>query len=164
MKLRSLPTLALVAVTYFTLSGSTFAADTESVKAAAPTAESDDLAAKEETGKSKLVLAKGLEADAILKGYGKPSEIKPMEAPDKETKVEQWIYRRKLKQVTTQKADGQTMVPTYSGFSGPGSSVTETAVPTYRTVHVTIYQVTALLMVNGKLEFAKQWAEEQEAE
>ncbi len=157
MKIRSILTLSAFAV--LAVSNGAYAATAEAKVAP----EKAEPAVKDDSAKSKLVLEKGLDAEAILKGYGKPYEIKPMKAPDKETKVEQWIYRRKVKETTTQTASGQTMVPTFTGFSGSGGAiVTEIAVPDYRLVHVTVYQVTELLMINGQLQAAKQWMGQEE--
>ena len=132
-------------------------APAEPAAKAAP-AEKAEPAAKDAAPKAKLVLEKGMDGEIILKHFGQPYEIKPMEAPDKDTKVERWIYRRKVKETTIQTASGQTTIPAYAG-AGPGGtqSFTEVVVPEFRPKLVVIYQVTELLMINGKLELAKQW-------
>lgn len=110
----------------------------------------------------KKVVEKGMNSVEITELYGKPKEIKPMESPDPQAKVEQWIYRRKIKETTVQVATGSRMVQTYSGFSGTGNNITEVPEVIYSPKVVIIYQVTALLMVNDKLEIAKQWNEQEE--
>lgn len=162
MKIRSLLTLTVATVA---LLATARGADAPEAKAAPVTepAPKAEPAAKNDDAKGKLVLEKGLEAEIILKGYGKPYEIQPMAAPDKDTKVERWIYRRKVKETTTQTATGQTMVPAYAGYSGGGAAnLTEVAVPEYKLIRITIYQVTELLMINGKLQVAKQWMGQEE--
>lgn len=123
-------------------------------------------AAPAETAKTKLVLDKGLDGDAILKSYGKPYEIKPMEVPDKDLKVERWIYRRKINESTTQTPVGYTTItPPNATINGtPNNSFTTTTqIPIYKLKRTTIYQVTELLMVENKLELAKQRTEREEA-
>jgi len=111
-------------------------------------------------------LDKGLDGDAILKSYGKPYEIKPMEVPDKDLKVERWIYRRKINESTTQTPVGYTTItPPNATINGtPNNSFTTTTqIPIYKLKRTTIYQVTELLMVENKLELAKQRTEREEA-
>lgn len=119
----------------------------------------DTPAAEGETKKKSI--QKNMTGEEITQFLGKPAEIKSMEAPEPGTKFEQWIYRRKLRESTVQVAASQTMVPTFSGFGG-SSSMTQTPVIEYRNKRIVVYQVTALLMVNDRLEIAKQWNEEEE--
>jgi hypothetical protein len=79
-------------------------------------------------------------------------------------KAERWIYRRKVKETSVQTASSQSTIPVYSG-AGPGSTqaFTNVVVPEYRLKHITVYQVTELLMINGKLEVAKQWMGQEES-
>ena len=53
----------------------------------------------------------------------------------------------------------------HRGRRGGGDPANLQSVPVvqYRLKRITVYQVTALLMVNGKLELAKQWAEKDES-
>jgi hypothetical protein len=134
-----------------------FAAESPAADPAAPAATEAKEPAK------KKMIEKGMNTDEITKLFGQPKEIKPMESPDPATKVEQWIYRRKLKEVATQEATGQHMVPTFGGIN-PGGQPIMVDVPQieYRPKIVVIYQVTALLMVNGRLEIAKQWTEQED--
>ena len=161
VKIRSLAALSIAA--FAILAASTGAAAEPAAKPETAPAEKTEPATKGDTAKGKPVLDKGMDADTIIKHYGKPYEIKPVEIPEKDTKVERWIYRRKVKETTVQTASGQTMVPTYSGFSGTGvQSISEVAVPEYRLKHVIVYQVTELLMINDKLKIAKQWMGQEE--
>lgn len=162
MKTCSAATATLVAIALLAATGGVSAVPAEPAAKSAPAGKAEP-AAKDASGKAKPVLEKGMDGDTILKNFGQPYEIKPMEAPDKDTKVERWIYRRKVKETTIQTASGQTMVPTYSGFGGSGApTIAEVAVPEFRPKLVIIYQVTELLMINGKLEIAKQWMGQEE--
>jgi hypothetical protein len=128
--------------------------------APAPATQEGDKANAAKPAKKKT-LEKGMTADAVLATAGKPAEIKPMAAPDPETKVEQWIYRRKLKETSVPVATGQHTVQTFGGTAvGGGVNIVETPVIDYSQKLVAVYQVTALLMINGKLEIAKQWVEQ----
>ncbi len=105
-----------------------------------------------------------MEADFIRSTYGKPSEIRPMKQPDGRIKVEQWLYRRRVKENTVQTASNQTTVPAFIGFSGSGSPIiTDVIIPEYRLKHVVIFQVTALLMVDNQLSYGTQWMEMDES-
>jgi hypothetical protein len=153
-------TAALLALALLAAPGGVSAAEPA---AKAPPAEKTERAPKDTVTKAKPVLEKGMAGDLILKNFGQPYEIKPMETPDKETKAERWIYRRKVKETSVQTASGQSTIPAYAG-AGPGGtqSFTEVVVPEFRPKLVIIYQVTELLMINGKLELAKQWMGQEE--
>lgn len=132
-------------------------------KPAAPAAADPKSTDATEAGKDKKkMIEKGMTGDQITELFGKPKEIKAVESPDPTLKVEQWIYRRQVRQVSVQVPVGTHTVPSYSGFSGPGAAMTEAVETDYRQQLVTVYQVTALLMVNGKLQTAKQWNEQDE--
>src|SRR5690349_13898361 len=107
------------------------------------------------------VLEKGMEADAIRQLVGQPSEIDPVKST--EVKAEKWIYRRKVTQGTYQTANTEARIPALVGTSAGGLIVGETIVPEYRLKFVKVYQVTALLMINGKLERGRQWTEREES-
>jgi len=171
MKFCSAATVTLIVVALLASPGG-FAAAESAGKADNPAVESVDKAVpagkagpatKDTATKGKPVLEKGMAGDLILKNFGQPYEIKPMEVPDKDTKAERWIYRRKVKETSVQTASGQTKIPAYAGASAGGTqSFTEIVVPEFRPKLVIIYQVTELLMINGKLELAKQWMGQEE--
>jgi len=106
------------------------------------------------------VIEKGMDADAILAALGKPFEVKPIQSDDKAVHAENWIYRRKLKETSEQVPDSQGTVPAYVGTDASGVHIADVPIVTYRNKHITTYQVTALLMINGKLELARQWLDE----
>jgi hypothetical protein len=124
-------------------------------RAAETKAKSDDA-----TPSAQPVLEKGMSADAILKIYGKPDDIVPLKSTD--LKAEKWTYRRILKQGVIQIADTQRTVSTFGGFGGGGTKMADAIEPAYRLKYVKIYQVTSLLMVDGKLTLGKQWVERNE--
>lgn len=73
MKTRSFATLSLAAIAILAATSgvSAAAAEPEAKKTATATAGKAEPAAQDDATKGKLVLTKGLEAEAILKGYGK---------------------------------------------------------------------------------------------
>jgi hypothetical protein len=144
MKLRLIALLCL-------LSNAAFAADP------ATTPDAPDAAAK------KKVIEQGMTGDEIAQLFGRPVEIKPMKMDDPAAKAEQWIYRRKLKETTSSSAIAPNAMPTVS-LSDANNAAYQIHVPVaqYRIQRITTYQLTALLMVNGRLAAAKQWTERTE--
>lgn len=100
------------------------------------------------------VLEKGMTAEQIERIAGKPAEIRPLKAP--EGKAESWIYRRVVDRQTRQIAATVRDVSTFNGEAVGLGSAPELE---FRLEHTTVYQVTALLMFDGKLVLAKQWRE-----
>jgi len=112
--------------------------------------------------KAKRALEKGMPAEEVIRLIGKPAEIKPMETT--EGKAETWIYRRELGHQTRQVVTGMRQVPTYVGPGmGDGadaqSGMSMRGEPIYQMETTTTYQVTSLLMFDGKLELARQTSE-----
>jgi outer membrane protein assembly factor BamE (lipoprotein component of BamABCDE complex) len=100
------------------------------------------------------VLKVGATADEIIRLVGKPLQIAAMPSPN--GKAETWTYRRILDQQTTQVAEasrGPAVIEPAHGIVSAGTEMAETE---YHTVYVTTYQVTSLLMFNGKLAASKQ--------
>lgn len=118
-----------------------------------------DAPGKQDAKSAKPAIQKGMTAAEIEKIIGKPNEIKPIEVGD--TKGESWIYRRVAKRTMTQTAATLSMVPTYGGLGLQGDAIVDVPEPEQRLEHVTIYQMTALLMVDGKLVASKQWLEKE---
>jgi hypothetical protein len=109
----------------------------------------------------KPVLKIGMDADTIVSLYGKPAEIQLMDTAD--LRAEKWIYRRKAREYTTQDASDVAMIPAYIGNGGTGTPIIdETPILQFRIKRITVYQVTALLLVDGKLRLGKQWHEQEE--
>jgi hypothetical protein len=102
-------------------------------------------------------LEKSMAADAIVQAVGKPAEVVPMEAEG--TKAETWYYRRKLKQV----AVTEPILSVQSGPNWGNMTVRSDPVTQYRQKYVITHQVTALLLVDGKLTLARQWVEESQS-
>ncbi len=132
----------------------------------AQTAQTDAPAAAKPAAK-KLVLEKGTAADDILKAYGQPDKIQPLETAAPEIKAETWIYRRKSGETVTQEhlADTvETYTFTTNVTNGNGSAQpVKISTPVLKTKRVTSYQVTSLLIVNGRLEVARLRQEKEES-
>lgn len=112
---------------------------------------------------TKPVLDKGMAAADIIKQAGKPLDVVPIESP--EGKAEKWLYRRKLKETTSSAAiapNAPSMMSSQMPNDANSSFQIHVPVAQYRLQRVTIYQVTALLMINDRLEVAKQWTERTE--
>lgn len=107
------------------------------------------------SAKDKPVIEKGMNADMIVQLIGRPDEVSPLKADA--GKAETWIYRRKVGQTVHQTANTQAFIPAMTGFTAGGMTLGKALVPDYRLKHVEAYQVTALLMVDGKLQLARQW-------
>jgi hypothetical protein len=105
--------------------------------------------------KEKPVLEKGMPAEVILQLVGKPDEISPLKSG--ESQAETWIYRRKIGQTVHQTANTQKTIPAMTGFTASGPTIGQAIVPDYRLKYVRAYQVTALLMVDGRLQLGRQW-------
>jgi hypothetical protein len=118
-----------------------------------------DASGKQDTKPAKPAIRKGMTAAEIEKIIGKPSQIKPIEVG--ETKGESWIYRRVAKRTMTQTAAALSMVPAYGGLGLQGDAIVNVPEPEQRLESITIYQMTALLMVEGKLVASKQWFEKE---
>lgn len=98
------------------------------------------------------VLKAGATAEEILKLVGKPDQVRPMAT--QAGKAEVWVYRRLAKHVTRQTAMGTEQQQTY-GIDGTSTI----SVPTMKMERIEVYQVSSLLMFDGKLVTATQKAE-----
>jgi hypothetical protein len=107
------------------------------------------------SAKEKPVLEKGMPAAQIVQLVGEPDEISPLKG--NEGQAETWIYRRKIGQTVHQTANTETSLPAMTGFTANGPTIGRVIVPDYRLKYVRAYQVTALLMVDGRLQLGRQW-------
>lgn len=110
---------------------------------------------------AKPSVQKGMTAEAVVALIGQPLEIKRIvtEAGTGES----WIYRRVARRVTNPVAPTVEKVPMWGG---PGvnparGEIIDVDVPFQRIERVTIYQMTALLFVDGKVVASKQWVEQE---
>lgn len=111
---------------------------------------------------AKPALEKGMSAEAIIKLIGKPAEVKPIPVPEGETgKAETWIYRRDLGTRSIHVPIGTREVPAFAGIGVPESRQVSREI-IYGMKTVRIYQVTSLLMFDGKLVVASQTQEKTE--
>ncbi len=110
--------------------------------------------------KEKPVLEKGMPAAMIIQLVGKPDEISPLKSS--EGQAETWIYRRKIGQTVHQTANTQKTIPAMTGFTASGPTIGQAIVPDYRLKYVRAYQVTALLMLDGRLQLGRQWVSRDE--
>lgn len=124
---------------------------------AAPAKENRNAPPEAAATRTKPVLDKGLTAEQVEKLVGKPTAIKPMDAPAG-SKAEMWIYRRKAATNTRQV---EIATSGMAGFVGHGMEHLkgDVSVPEYQVENTILYQITALLMVDGKLVLARQWKE-----
>lgn len=99
-------------------------------------------------------LEKGMTAEGIIALIGKPAEVRAMDVP--EGKAEVWTYRRLLNEQVRQNAASVTMVPAFKGMNGDGPIIGDTPELNYHLEHVRDYQVTSLLMFDGKLVVGRQ--------
>ncbi len=111
----------------------------------------------EHAAAAKPGLHPGMTADEIIKLIGKPQDVKTIATPA--GKGEAWTYRRIAKQWTERAPVTTEMVPTFAGSGLGGDGIRDMAVPAYRTERITVYQVTSLLLVDGKMVTARQWPE-----
>lgn len=108
---------------------------------------------------AKPVIHKGMTAAEILRLIGKPEQVKPIVVGD--VKGESWIYRRVAKRTMNQTAATMETVPTFGGLGIQGDGIVDIQVPSQRLENITIYQMTALLIFDGKLVATKQWFEQE---
>lgn len=122
------------------------------------------LGAREKSGAAgagqsgKPALSKGMSAATIRQLVGEPAEVRRIETDG--LGGESWIYRRDMGVDVTQEAVLVEQVP---AFVGPGygnkDNIDLIDVPAYRLKRTELTQVTALLMVEDTLVFARQWVE-----
>jgi hypothetical protein len=148
-----LSAFALVALTLQT--GTALAAPGQKSAAKPPPADTA------EARPAKPALTKGMTAETVIGLIGRPLQIKPMDAP--EGKAEVWTYRRVAKKWTTQTAATTEEVPAFIGIGmgAAGDGMGSVTTPIYRLEHITVYQVTRLLMFEDQLVNAKQWLEQE---
>lgn len=103
---------------------------------------------------AKRAISKGMTAEQVLQLVGKPTEVKPMASPA--GKAEVWIYRRVADKWTQQTAATTETVMMYAGLGLDNDGIRPVTVPSMRMERIKIYQVTSLLMFEGKLVEAKQ--------
>jgi hypothetical protein len=102
-----------------------------------------------------------MSGDLIVQLIGKPASVAPLKTA--EGNAETWTYRRLVDTQVYQSADAQTTIPTFMGFTADGPMIADSVIPVYRLKHQKLYQVTSLLMFDGKLVVAKQWRERSES-
>lgn len=127
-------------------------------------AESKPAAASSENSQTekkpgKPVLERGMDAEAVVRLFGKPDSVKPMKSP--EGKAETWTYRRLLSKHMGQSATGVREVPGFDGSVGANAGKRTEIV--YRNVYTEIFQVTQILLYNDKVVVAKQWKEQEQS-
>lgn len=105
-------------------------------------------------------LAKGMTAEAVIQVVGKPFEVKPMASAAGRAEI--WIYRRVARKWTQQTAAGMDSVPMFTGLGQTNDGMHAVSVPSQKLEQVTIYQVTSLLMFDGRLVEATQRLEKEQ--
>lgn len=104
---------------------------------------------------AKTALAKGMTAEQVQAIVGKPNEIRPIK--NSKAKAETWVYRRLIEQRTEQTATGVEIRPAFVGLGVQGDGTV--TVPATRLERITTYQITWVLMIDGRMEMAKQTRE-----
>lgn len=101
----------------------------------------------------KQPLAKGMTSEEVIANIGKPKEVRPMTTEAGEAEV--WTY---LRLVDKQSKKVASVVQEAAGGSmGMGMGGAENGIRTiYRTEHTSNFEITELLMLEGKLVMAKQ--------
>lgn len=112
-----------------------------------------------EIASAKPRVGPGMTADQVRAIIGKPREVRKIDAEG--VTGESWIYRRVAKRVINQVAPTTAKVPTWGGpgVNRANGEIIEVDVPFTRNERVTIYQMTALLFIDGKVTASKQWLE-----
>ena len=108
---------------------------------------------------AKPAVQKGMSAETVVSLIGRPREVRPIEAEG--IRSESWIYRRVAKRLVNQVAPTTQKVPMWGGpgVNPRAGGIIDVDVPFTRNERITIYQMTALLMVDGKVTASKQWFE-----
>jgi hypothetical protein len=107
---------------------------------------------------SKPALTKGMSAATVRQLIGDPIEVRKIETDG--ASGETWIYHRDLGTEVTQEAVLIEQVPAYVGPGyGDKNNTDLVDAPAQRLKRTTRTQVTALLMVEDTLVFARQWVE-----
>jgi hypothetical protein len=108
----------------------------------------------------KGMLDKGMSASDVVKLIGKPASVTELKMD--EGKAEKWIYRQLVSHREVQEETSVANEAAFVGNGGAGNNDQGSRVTLlYSMKHISIYQTTALLMVNDHLVVAKQWNEEQ---
>ena len=108
----------------------------------------------------KPILEKGMAAESIIMLVGKPDEVTAK--PSADVKAEQWTYRRIIKSTVIQTANTERRIPAFTGYTAAGPIIGEAIEPDYRLKYARLYQITSLLMIDGKLFLGRQWQERRE--
>jgi hypothetical protein len=104
-------------------------------------------------------IEKGMSGDQIVALIGKPATIEKLK--DADAKAEKWIYRRAVNHRVEEQATTVANEGAFIGTAGGNNNTLGTRpVIQYGLKHIDTYRVTALLMVNGKLQMARQWNEQ----
>lgn len=102
-------------------------------------------------GEEKLarpMLEQGMSAEEIVKAIGRPNAVQPMRKS--EGRAEVWVYRRVIDRTSMQVQTGVREVPAFVGPSS-GTSMGMVTEPVWGMEHRTVYQLTRLLLFDGKL-------------
>jgi hypothetical protein len=107
----------------------------------------------------KPTLQRGMTAEAITKLLGKPVEVRAMPSP--EGKAEVWTYRRVADRLTRPVVAQVENTPAFVGVGVQNEGIGSVASPVYRMQSTVVYQITWVLMLNGKMVTAKQGREQE---
>ena len=155
--MKTRPISSLLSIAVLALAGRAGAAGFDATPAPKATETTATQKASPTSGK---MLDKGMTAEEIVGLIGKPSTVTTLKGT--ELKAEKWTYRHLLEQRTVQEPTSVVNAPSFNGASGSGNNgLGSRPEMQYTMKYIAIYQVTALLMIDGRLELARQWKEEQ---
>lgn len=114
---------------------------------------------------AKRSLHHGMTAEEVIAMIGKPNKVAPMK--DGDGKAEIWTYRRqtgtKTMQVPSRELnEGYSSRPS-AATDGHALAYIDRPSMSYALETTTTYQVTSLLLYEGKLVTAKQWSEQEKS-
>lgn len=101
----------------------------------------------------------GMTAAEITKLIGRPDKVESIDTPV--GKGENWLFRRLAKEWTQETAASMRMEPAFVGLGISNDGIRDVARPAFDLERVSIYQVSSLLLVDGRLVAAKQWSEKE---
>jgi len=106
------------------------------------------------------VLKKGMTEAQVVAALGRPQQVKPMKVPaGTVAKAETWVYRVQVGTRATQVATGTRQVPAFRGLGMGNDQVGTAEEIVYSTKYIKVFAVTSVLMIDGKLEQARQKTE-----
>lgn len=99
-------------------------------------------------------LEKGMTAAEVTALVGQPAEVRALSSAD--GKAEIWVYRRLVSACERQAATATRLIPAFGGPAMPDGGIVLVNDCVYQQEYTKTWQVTSLLMVDGRLELGRQ--------